>query len=207
MTHIILDLTGIRTPLYPLTRAKMLELERTISTLLGAWRMFPVQNQLEITNFYGKPISYRGIRYEGSPEDVFWAGLFEPFIIDAATALFQWVIAHCRSQNLDLAEYQVEARDLLKVFVEKTYRAMAETDRVLRGKGFPDSVPLKPVEHKIKGMQTHIDDLLHAMTHVGKGAPNDRPRSPKILKLEPSFYGIGINLPALWDWIRRKIGH
>ncbi len=206
MTHVILDLTGNRTPLYPLTRGRMLEIERAISTRLEAWRMFPAQNQLEITNFYGKPISYRGIRYEGSPEDVFWADLFEPFMIDAAKTLFQWIIDHCRSQNLDPAEYLAEARDLLKVFVVKTYRAMAEADRVLRGRGFPESVPLKPVDHKVKGMHTHIDDLLLAMTHAGKSASNDQPHSSGILKLEPNFYGIGLNLPALWHWVRRKIG-
>ena len=119
MTHVILDLTGNRTPLYALTRGQMLKLERAISTRLEAWRMFPAQNQLEITDFYGKPISYRGIRYEGNPEDVFWADLFEPFMIDAAKTLFQWVIDHCRSQSLDPVEYMAEARDLLKVFVVK----------------------------------------------------------------------------------------
>lgn len=206
MTHVILELSGNRTPLHPLTRGRMLELERAISTRLEAWRMFPAQNQLEITNFYGKPISYRGIRYEGSPEEVFWADLFEPFMIDAAKTLLQWVIDHCRSQNLDPAEYLAEAHDLLKVFVVKTYRAMAETDRVLRGRGFPDSVALKQMDHKIKGMHTHIEDLLLAMTHAGKSALKDQPHSSGILKLEPSFYGIGLNLPALWHWVRRKIG-
>ena len=184
----------------------MLELERAISTRLEAWRMFPAQNKLEITNFYGKPISYGGIRYEGSPEVVFWSDLFEPFMIDAAKTLFHWVIDHCKSQNLDPAEYLAEARYLLKVFVVKTYRAMAEADRVLRGRGFPDSVPLKPVDHKIKGMHTHIDDLLLAMTHAGKSASKDQPHPSGILKLEPNFYGIGFNLPALWHWVRRKIG-
>lgn len=206
MTRVILDLTGTRTPLYPLTRAKMIELERAISTRLEAWRMFPAQNQLEITNFYGKPISYRGIRYEGSPEEVFWAGFFEPFMTDAAKTIFQWVIDHCSSQNLDPAEYLAEARDLLRVFVVKTYQAMAETDRVLRGRGFPESVALKQVDHKIKGMDSHIDDLLLAMTHTGKGMLKDQPKSSGILKLEPNIYGIGLNLPALWHWMRRKVG-
>lgn len=200
------DLAGKRTRLYPLTRDRMLELERAISTRLESWRMFPAQNQLEITDFYGKPISYRGIRYEGSPEDVFWAGLFEPFMVDAAKKLFQWVIDHCKSQNLDPAEYLVEARDLLKVFVVKSYGAMAEADRVLRGNGYPESVAPKAVDHKIKGMHTQIDDLLLAMTHAGKGVSKDQTHSPGFLKLEPNFYGIGLNLPAIWHWVRRKIG-
>lgn len=111
-----------------------------------------------------------------------------------------------RSQNLEPAEYLAEARDLLKVFVVKTYRAMAETDRVLRGKGFPESVAPKPVDHKIKGMHTHVDELLLAMTHAGKGTLKDQPPSVGVLKLEPNFYGIGVNLPAIWRWLRRKIG-
>lgn len=206
MTHVILDLAGTRTPLYPLTRAHLLELERPISTRLEVWRMFPAQNQLEITNFYGKPISYRGIRYEGSPEQVFWAGLFEPFMIDAAKTLFQWVIDHCNSQKLEPAAYLAEARDLLRVFVVKTYREMVEADRVLRGRGFPESVVPRRVDHKIKGMHVNIDDLLLAMTHSGKGTLEDQPKSSGILKLEPNIYGIGLNLSALWQWIRKKVG-
>lgn len=167
--------------------------------------MFPAQNQLEITDFYGKPISYRGIRYEGSPEQVFWAGLFEPFMIDAAKTLFQWVIDHCISQKLDPAACRAEARDLLKVFVVKIYGAMVEADRVLRGRGFPESAAPKQVDHKIKGMHTNIDDLLLAMTHSGKGTLEDKPKTSGILKLEPNIYGIGLNLPALWQLIRRKI--
>ena len=168
--------------------------------------MFSAQNKLQITDFFGKPISYSGIRYECSPRDVFWAGLFEPFMIDAAKKLFAWVIDHCRFQNLEPTIYLVEARDLLRVYVEKTYRGMAETDRVLRGGGYPESVPLAPVDHEIKAMQSQIDDLLLAIAHSGKPSSTSDVSSSNVLKLEPNIYGIGFNLPALWQWLRKRLG-
>jgi len=206
MGNVILDLVGPRTRLYPLTRAKLLELERPITDRLQKWRMFCANNRLETTDIHGKQISYSGILFEGSPEHVFWAGHFEPFVIDSAKQLFQWVIDHCRSHNLEVASYLGEARDLLKVFVIKTYREMADTDRVLRGNGRPESVKSKPVEHKITGMQSHIDDLLLAMTHAGRAEAANNDSTAPILKLEPNVYGVGINLRSLWAWGRRKLG-
>lgn len=206
MANVILDLSGLRTPLFPLTRAKMLELERPITDRLQKWRMFCANNRLDTTDFHGKPICYSGIHFEGSPEHVFWAGHFEPFMIDAAESLFQWVIDHCRSQNLEAANYLAEANDLLKVFVIKTYDEMADTDHVLGGAGHPGTVQRKPIDHKISGMQSHFEELLLAMTHAGHVETPKAESTNPILKLEPNIYGIGINLRSLWARGKKKLG-
>ena len=206
MTGTILDLTGPRTPLYPLIRARMLQLERPVSDRLQAWMMFHANGGLNITDFHGKNISYRGITFQGSPEQVFWSGHLEPFMVDAAMKLFDWVQDHCRSNNLDANKYMAEARDLVRVFVIKTYTEMVDVDRRLQGRGFHNSVEPKDATHKIVGMHRHIDDLLLALTHKGKDHPiAGEQRHSSIFKLEPNIYGIGFNLTALWSWLRRKI--
>ncbi|MBH3409877.1 hypothetical protein [Pseudomonas putida] len=73
-----LFLTGQRTPLYPQIARKIALLDKDIMERIQKWRMFSALWELEIEDFYGKKISYRGIKYAGSPERVFW-GYFQPF--------------------------------------------------------------------------------------------------------------------------------
>lgn len=191
------------TPLYPLTNKKLKELEREVSTRLDAWRMFCARWQLSSTDFHGKPIMYEGIRFEGSPRHVFWAGLFEPFMEDAATKLLSWVLEHCKSHQLDPPIYLVEARGLLYGYIERTYLRMSEIDQILRGSGYPNAVSKVDVSEKIRVMQQHLDDLLLAMNHQGHvPIAKKAPPPPSVFKLEPNIYGIGISLPVLWGRVK-----
>jgi hypothetical protein len=116
----------------------------------------------------------------------------------------EWIVGYCREQNLDPADCVIETRDLLHLLVKKTYEAMVETDRLLRGKGYPDSVSAVDVSHKIQTLTIHIDNLILALTHVGKTDSSRVERKGEILQLKPNIYGVGLDLKALWKRIWKK---
>jgi len=73
--------------------------------------------RLDTTDFHGKPVRYRGIKFEGSPCTVFWTGFFEPFIQDAARQSLEWIIECCRQRHLDPGDYLTETTSLLGVLI------------------------------------------------------------------------------------------
>ena len=102
--------------------------------------MMNARASLRTSNFNGKPVSYQGVMFDGTPRVVFWGDFFEPFMFDAARHSLEWVIEACRDRHLDASEYLSEAVALLNLLVAKTYEEMAGTDQLLRGRGYPDSV-------------------------------------------------------------------
>jgi hypothetical protein len=160
---------------------------------------------LATTNFHGKAVSYRGVAFENSPQRVFWSDFFEPFILAAARASFQWVVEACRERHLAPRDHLVEARDLLHLLVENTYESMASIDQVLRGGGYPASVSPVTIAPKVSAMRQQIDRLLVAFSHEGPTAPPGADRRDEIVEIKPNIFGLGLNVRALWRWLRRAI--
>jgi hypothetical protein len=158
-----------RTLLYPLIHERVSEAVRPLVERLNAWRMMNSGAGLNTTTFDGRPVRYLGsVKFEGSPQVVFWSDFFEPFMLAAARQSIRWVIDHCRDQHLDSESYVVEARGLLGLVVESAYDEMATIDQVLRGASYPSSVRPVNVVRKIQTMKRHVDDLVTAMTHRGE---------------------------------------
>ncbi|OLC68161.1 MAG: hypothetical protein AUH69_02145 [Actinobacteria bacterium 13_1_40CM_4_65_12] len=162
-----LQLPGPRTPLYPLIQQQVVEEARPLAERLQAWRMMASDRGLSTTDFHGKPIRYRGVRFKGSPRTVFWAGFFEPFIVHAARQSLDWVIHCCRDRSLDPSEYLAEAKSLLDVLIACVYEEMVWIDQALQGQGHPSSVTRVDVSHRVQVMKEGVDDLMVALTHSG----------------------------------------
>ena len=155
---------------------------------------------LRTTRLDGKPVQYQGVQFEGTLRVVFWGDFFEPFMYDAAKRSLEWVIEACRDRRLDAGEYLSEAISLLNVLITKAYEDMARTDQLLRGRGYPDSVSAMPVTHKIEAMKKKVAHLVVALTHRGSPVTS----APEILHLKPGFWGMSIDLKALWRrWFPR----
>lgn len=193
-----LQLPGSRPPLYPLIQQRVAEESQPIFDRLQAWRMMGSGPGLDITNIHGKPVRYSGIKFEGSPRVVFWSGFFEPFLSKAARESLQWTIDTCRERHLDAGEYVTETRDLLALLVERVYEHIVRTDQVLRGGGFPNTVAPVNVSSKVDATKRYLDDLVVALTHSGAPAPAPPSPGKEIFLLRPSFWGMGIDLKALW---------
>lgn len=200
MSKIILNLPGKRTTLYPIVHAHVREIDRIISEKLMKWRTFSARRELEVTTFHGKSIRYSGVRYEGSPHEVFWGGFVEPFLEDGVKTTLQLVVDECAARNLKADEYLDEASALLLVLIRRSYMTMAETDQVLRGQGYPESAEPRDVSGRINTMGRFIENYRSALLHRGDEATGE------ILELKPSFYGIRVDLRALWRRVKAKFG-
>lgn len=191
-----LQLPPPRTPLYPLIQQRVAEAARPVAERLEAWRMMNARGSLRTTRFNGKPVTMGGVMFEGTPRLVFWGDFFEPFMFDTARQCLEWVVETCRDRHLDATEYLSETTALLYVLVATTYAEMAKTDQLLRGRGYPNSVAPMPVADKVERMNQRIDDLAVALTHRGRA---DAPSAgQEVLTLKPGFWGVSIDLKALW---------
>ncbi len=55
-----------------------------------------------------------------------------------------------------------EVQGLLSAGFRKVYARMADVDRRLRGKGFPDNVEPKSIEREIQAMEQFLDERIRA---------------------------------------------
>lgn len=186
MRNFVLHVGGKRTELYPLTLDLVRDLDRRLGDQIMKWRMFCANWTLETQDYYGKPIRYRGVRFEGSPRQVFWGGHVEPFVKEGSKELIEGVVNQCRERNLEPSPYLHELQELLNQLVVKTYSDMAETDQVLRGNGFPDSVEPVPVDGRIAAMQGYLADHIKARLHASSVHESE---APNIVELKPGAWG------------------
>lgn len=132
---------GAQSPIRPILERFVLDawirLERE---QLAPWAFFGSDGPTRVRDFYGKQIQYEGIRFEGSPQTVFWSGYIEPFIQDIASRSVELTLEECRKRHLDPRASLEEARGLLLSLSTKSFARMSDIDRRLRGRGFPDRV-------------------------------------------------------------------
>lgn len=199
-----LFLTGKRTLLYPHTARRIQLLDNSIFEKIQKWRMFPALSELETEDFYGKKISYRGIKYSGSPEMVFW-GYFQPFFNHEIPKVLSEVEQECINKNLIPEEFLMEAADLLKVMVSRLWKEIAVTHQVLKGDGFPKSEDLRDMSDTISAAKEKIDVEVAALLLRGTPAQQETHSSPDdMLEIKPNFMGVGINFNAVARWAKRK---
>jgi hypothetical protein len=198
---IVLDLPNPKTPLYPVARSIVAELDRVTSEKITKWRMFGVKWSLHVEDYYGKPIRYEEVTFEGSPRDVFWNRFIEPFLENGIVSALDEFYKECISRNLHPKKYLREMVGLLRLWVEKTYRDMARTDQALRGKGIPSSAQAVDVSSKISSMYEYLDSHVVALTHR-RQKKSDTESKEDIVDFKPNLYGIGLNLNALWRRIK-----
>lgn len=200
-----LNLPGNRTPLFPQTKRKIELLDNAISERIQKWRMFPAQWQLETEDFYGKKISYRGIKYDGSPEMIFW-GYFQPFFNHEIPKVLADIEHDCTNKGLAPEIYLKEAADLLKVMVSRLWKEIAITHQVLKGDGFPKNEDLRDMSETISAAKEQIDLEVAALllrctpkSYISDSSPED------MLEIKPNIMGIGINFNAVARWVKRKL--
>ena len=190
------------TPFYPLIAEKVRNEFLPLKDRIMAWRFFNA-NGIDTTTHDGKRVALSGIKFSGSPQQVFWSGFFEPFMVTAATNTLQWVSEQSLARNLPAHQYLEEAKFLIQDSVRSCYRDIARTDQLLRGGGFPHSVQPRNVSQKTEQMVRYVDELAIAVGHHGPapippGVPDD------IVEIKPNFMGIGLNLNAALRKLRRR---
>lgn len=198
----LLMLTGERTTLYPITRREVELFDRDIMNKIQAWRFFS-SDGLNIKKHDGKTVSYQGLKFEGSPERVFWY-YFQPFFKYEIPKILNIIYDECISKKLVPDIYIAELFELLKVMVNRLWNEIAITHQLLKGEGFPKKNDLKDVTGIIESTIREIDDEIQALLLKGDLTKDDDVKLKEdILDLKPNFFGIGFNINALLRKIKK----
>lgn len=142
------------------------------------WAFMTAGPPFRCQDFYGKQISYQGVKFEGSPRDVFWGRYIEPFIEDIAHRIVQQTIQLCAEKNQSAQRPLAEAGELLKSVARRVYKRMAEIDQRLRAEGFPDRVQRKNIDSYLAKMTSFIDKRVQAEIAMAKDREKQRESLP-----------------------------
>lgn len=146
------------TPLYPIIEKIVddawVKLDREQIT---PWAFMNAGPKFAVSDFYGKTISYQGILFEGSPRQVFWSRYIEPFLEDLAVKVVAETLRLTTEKKQDPRLCLPEAAGLLKSVARRAFERMADIDRRLRGRGFPQNVPLRSIASELGAVEAFID--------------------------------------------------
>jgi hypothetical protein len=198
------------TPLYPTFEKRIDDaVERVLTKQLEPWAFFNAGPPMQVTRFDGRSIAYQGLEFDGSPREVFWSRYIEPFLEDLAVQEMTAAVAAARERGVDAKLLLPEVEGLLLSSCKKVFNRMAEIDQRLRGKGYPQSVQRRSIEDKYNRMKEFIQIRIRAeiemwLTPSSNAESSINKEKPNVFKLEPSFYGVGINLPEAWRRLKDK---
>lgn len=154
---------SMSTPLYPTFRKRVDDvLEQLIKQQVTPWAFMTAGPPFSIKSFDGREIAYQGIAFAGSPREVFWSRYIEPFLEQLCISEIEAAVSMAREKGVDVRFLLPELQGLLSSGFRKVYERMADVDRGLRGKGFPNSVTLRSVEPEIQHMDKFLDERILA---------------------------------------------
>lgn len=144
------------------------EYEKLRRDKITPWSFLQSGHSFKCIDFFGREIYYSGVKFEGSPELVFWDGFIEPFLKDIIFRTINNTIQLCREKKIFSATPIKETGELLKVLVRKVYNDMADVDRRLRGAGFPQKIEKKDVSGKVQPFLILIDERVGSELSIRK---------------------------------------
>lgn len=165
-----IELRSGRTDLYPaINKFVNDEWEKLRRYQITPWALLQSGKVFLCKYFDGTKIQYQGeVIFEGSPREVFWSHYIEPFLEDISYRAIDKTIQLCKDKNLRLKEPLLETTQLLKLLVRKTYDLMADVDRRLRGRGYPQNIEKRGVDAEIAAMDKFIDTRVQSEIRMYK---------------------------------------
>lgn len=146
------------TPLYPTFQKRISDsFDHLIKNQVTPWAFLNSGNPMKVKKHDQSQISYSGIGFEGSPEHVFWSRYIEPFMEEISINEIDVAVKMAKGRSVDATLLLPEIEGLLLGGVRKTFSVMAKTDQNLRGKGFPEKIPLRPIENEFEQMKNFIE--------------------------------------------------
>jgi hypothetical protein len=181
------------TPLYP-TFEKRVEdaIEQLIKQQVTPWSFLKVSHPFRIKMFDGREIAYEGVGFfDGSPRLVFWSPQYiKPFLEHLCISEIDAAVSLAREKRVDAKLLLPELQNLLSSGCGRVYREMADVDRRLRGRGYPQSVKLRPVDEECQAMDRFITERVRAEIKMWTSFPRRLERCYEQNK--PWFWAIGI---------------
>jgi len=172
------------------------EFEKLNKDKITPWAFFRTDVMQPIAKFDGSLINYKGIEFSGSAELVFWEGFIEPFLKDIIVRKIDWAIELSQQYDYPPKDVLLIAKSYLLNGIERSYCRMQEIDRKLRGRGYPQIVPLNDISHKIKQIEKFLDEYLNAAIIYSPKAITRRPKK-EIFNCKLKKLGIELDLIEL----------
>ena len=158
------------TPLYPTFDKRTTDaISRILNEQVEPW--FFMQQRLSVKRIDGRSISYEGVGFEGSPRLVFWSGYIEPFLYDLIVKELAAAVSASKERDVDARELIPEIQGLLLSGCHKVLARMAEVDRRLLGKGYPQNVPLRDIQPELTELRNFLDQHASAELKMWKPRP------------------------------------
>ena len=123
-----------QTRIYGKSKKEVDDLWRILIAKLDPWLMGFITDgpPFIMRKYSGSDIHYQGVKFSGSPRDVFWGGFIEPFLEHGIVDSLDATVRTCREASLEnSADVINEKVRLLKKVAENTYRHMADIDHRL----------------------------------------------------------------------------
>lgn len=150
-------------PLYPTFRKRVDDAtEQIIKQQVTPWSFLTAGPPFRVKMFDGKQIAYEGVGFEGSPRTVFWSRYIEPFLEDLCVSEIEAAVTMAKERGVDARQLLPELQNQLSAGCRRVYASMADVDRRLRGKGFPDKVALKSVDSEVATIVQFIEERVRA---------------------------------------------
>lgn len=122
------------------------------------WMFLLSDKMPPIKDFHGRIIHYRGVKFEGSPTQVFWNGFIDPFLEALIGWAFKFSLDHAKERDLDPESCIEVAQQSLQSGISRIFVRMRDIDRRLRGSGSPDKVPPRNIVSAERGFLEKIKE-------------------------------------------------
>lgn len=168
------ELQGDRSVFYPVFQKRLKdEFRKLINDQVTPWVFITTSAGLKLKKFDGKQINYSGgiVEFSGAPEQVFWGGYIEQFLEHISFSAIEDAIDGCKTQKTELQPVLEDVQELLRFGFINVYAKMADVDRRLRGKGYPDKVRLRNTDAYIKGMEAFVSRRIESELRLWKSTP------------------------------------
>jgi hypothetical protein len=117
---------------------------RMVNEWFFPWHSLGYGGRVEVDDFNGRRIRIGGVKFSGSAELVYWSAV-QRYIANKVNDTFESAVAEIRATSPSNAQSIVEDTSrLLTPFCQRIVGEAIETDRRLKGAGFPDPTYRSP---------------------------------------------------------------
>ena len=175
--------------------------EEAMKHKIAEWHVMVASRNINIETFDKRKISIEGVEYSGTLITIFWS-FFDPFIKDYISRALEEI----RIKSIDT---HIDAEQSLKIFngnmqnsIKMIYHQISETDRLMRGKGYPKRVTLRSANTEIEQMINYLNEKVDAQMKI---ANNQKWYNKKRFILEHMHWWIFVIIFFMY-WLCKKMG-
>ncbi len=176
---------------------------KLLRSAIDPWVFFN-SHGVSISRADGRKISIKGVEFPGSVNDVFWGGFADEFIRKVGRELIESTRCKAIERNIPVSSALSDCLGYLRIMIEKIFYRMADIDQRLRGKGYPRSVVKRDVSKLIEKNYEILESIIDSEVQSSGDQNRNSGWWHSFFELKPNFFGMGLNINFLIDWMRKR---